>query len=166
MPVREVQKIKAEYMRPLNQGLISAGSATPFESFVQTVYNTTTLPLMASSTQARYVGIIDLYLIPTFGSWCLRDITPLALQEYISGFRIEEPGVDRQKSPVQSGARWQLARASVDKIRDVLSSVLGSAVKCGYLITNPGGGGPATAIASRGTKAETVHPTRAVFGFG
>src|SRR5580704_16845944 len=27
MPVREVQKIKAEYMRPLNQGLISAGSA-------------------------------------------------------------------------------------------------------------------------------------------
>ena len=31
MPVREVQKIKAEYLRPLNQGLISAGSATPFD---------------------------------------------------------------------------------------------------------------------------------------
>ena len=76
MPVREVQKIKAEYLRPLNQGLISAGSATPFESFVQTVYKTTTLPLMASSTQARYGGIIDLYLIPTFGSMCLRDLTP------------------------------------------------------------------------------------------
>ena len=26
MPVREVHKIKAEYLRPLNQGLISAGS--------------------------------------------------------------------------------------------------------------------------------------------
>ena len=45
MPVREVLKIKAEYMRPLNQGLISAGSATPFESFVSTVYNITALPL-------------------------------------------------------------------------------------------------------------------------
>jgi integrase len=136
MPIREVQKIKAEYMRPLNQGLISAGSATPFESFVQTVYKTTTLPLMASSTQARYGGIIDLYLIPTFGSMCLRDLTPLTLQKYISGFRIEEPSA-RQKSPERSGPRQELARESVDKIRDVLSSVLGSAMKYGYLITNP-----------------------------
>ena len=136
MPVREVLKIKAEYMRPLNQGLISAGSATPFESFVQTVYKTTTLPLMASSTQARYGGIIDLYLIPTFGSLCLRDLTPLSLQKYISGFRIEEPSA-RQKNPEKSGPRQELARESVDKIRDVLSSVLGSAVKYGYLITNP-----------------------------
>src|SRR6266536_64249 len=46
-PVREVQKIKAEYLRPLNQGLISAGSATPFEGFVETVYKTTTMPLLA-----------------------------------------------------------------------------------------------------------------------
>src|SRR6266851_5456706 len=43
MPVREVQKIKAEYLRPLNQGLISAGSATPFESFVDAVYKTTAM---------------------------------------------------------------------------------------------------------------------------
>jgi integrase len=137
MPVREVQKLKAEYLRPLNQGLISAGSATPFESFVQTVYTTTTLPLMASSTQARYRGIIDLYLIPTFGSLCLRDLTPLSLQKYISGFRIKEPEENKQQNPKKSGAQQQLARESVDKIRDVLSSVLGSAVKYGYIITNP-----------------------------
>lgn len=137
MPVREVQKLKAEYLRPLNQGLISAGSATPFESFVQTVYITTTLPLMASSTQARYRGIIDLYLIPTFGSLCLRDLTPLALQKYISGFRIKEAEETKPKNPKKNGAQQQLARESVDKIRDVLSSVLGSAVKYGYLVTNP-----------------------------
>jgi integrase len=137
MPVREVKKLKAEYLRPLNQGLISAGSATPFESFVQTVYSTTILPLMASSTQARYRGIIDLYLIPTFGPLCLRDLTPLALQKYISGFRIKEPEENKQKNPKKTGAQQQLARESVDKIRDVLSSVLGSAVKYGYLITNP-----------------------------
>src|SRR6266852_3802026 len=45
MPKREVQKIRAEYLRPLNQGLSSAGSATPFEGFVNTVYKTTALPL-------------------------------------------------------------------------------------------------------------------------
>ena len=137
MPVREVQKLKAEYLRPLNQGLISAGSATPFESFVQTVYTTTTLPLTASTTQTRYRGIIDLYLIPTFGSFCLRDLTPLTLQKYIAGFRIKEPEETTQKNPKKSGAQQQLSRESVDKIRDVLSSVLGSAVKYGYLITNP-----------------------------
>jgi integrase len=137
MPVREVQKIKAEYLRPLNQGLISAGSATPFESFVNTVYNTTSLPLMASSTQARYRGIVDLYLIPTFGSLCLRDLTPLTLQKYVSGFQIREPDDSKPRNPEPDGAKKRLARESVDKIRDVLSSVLGSAVKYGFLVTNP-----------------------------
>jgi hypothetical protein len=69
MPVREVQKIKAEYLRPINHGLISAGSATPFDSFVKTVYLMTELPLMASSTQARYSGILNRYLIPTLSNF-------------------------------------------------------------------------------------------------
>jgi len=38
------------------------------------------------------------------------------------------------------GAAKSLSRESVDKIRDVLSSVLGAAVKYGYLITNPAEG--------------------------
>jgi len=79
MPVREVQKLKAEYLRPLNQSLISEGSATPFEGFVRAVYNITELPLKASSTQDRYRGIIERYLIPTFGSSCLRDLTGFTL---------------------------------------------------------------------------------------
>jgi hypothetical protein len=37
MPVREVHKLKAEYLRPLNQSLISEGSATTFETFLRTV---------------------------------------------------------------------------------------------------------------------------------
>src|SRR5258708_3265877 len=110
MPVREVQKIKAEYLRPLNQGLISAGSATPFESFVNTVYNTTALPLLASSTQARYSGIVDLYLIPTFGSLCLRDLTPLTLQKYISGFQIREQVAPKPETSGQSSTQSRLPR--------------------------------------------------------
>jgi integrase len=136
-PVREVQKIKAEYLRPLNQGLISAGSATPFETFVNTVYNTTSLPLLASSTQARYKGIIDLYLMPAFGSFCLRDLTPLTLQKYIAGFQIREGEDNKQRNPEHRGAQKCLSRESVDKIRDVLSSVLGSGVKYGFLVANP-----------------------------
>jgi len=136
MPMREVQKIKAEYLRPLNQGLITAGSATTFEDYVQNVYTTTELPLMASSTQDRYRGIIDNYLVPTFGSMCLRDLTPLTLQKFVSGFEISGRD-DVQPKERPRGARKRLSRESVDKIRDVLSGILGSSVKYGYLVTNP-----------------------------
>jgi len=37
MPEREVRKIAAEMLRPLNQGLISVGSGTKFEDFVESV---------------------------------------------------------------------------------------------------------------------------------
>jgi integrase len=136
MAMREVQKIKAEYLRPLNQGLVTAGSATMFEDYVRNVYTITELPLLASSTQARYRGIVENYLVPTFGGFCLRDMTPLTLQKYISGFEVQgreeaEPGGESKV------ARKKLSRESIDKTRDVLSSILGSAVKYGYLVSNP-----------------------------
>ena len=140
MPVREVQKLKAEYLRPLNQGLISAGSATSLESFVRSVYMTTALPLMASSTQSRYRGIIKNYLLPPFGAFCLRDVTPLVLQKYISGFEIKGAEEGQPRGSGQDVGRKRLSHESVDKIRDVLSSILGSAVKYGFLITNPAAG--------------------------
>lgn len=140
MPVREVQKLKAEHLRPLNQGLITAGSATTFETFVQSVYTTTELPLMATTTQGRSRGIIDNYLIPNFGSLCLRELTPLTMQKFISGFDISGSGNRAREDSENGGRRKRLSRESVDKIRDVLSSVLGAAVKYGFLVTNPAEG--------------------------
>jgi len=140
MPVREAQKIKAEHLRPLNQGLISAGSATTLEDFARDIYIPTELPLMASSTQDRYKGIIDNYLIPSFGGLCLRNLTPLTLQKYISGFVITNPDAPKAEDSKENEVKKRLSRESVDKIRDVLSSVLGSAVKYGYLVTNPAQG--------------------------
>jgi integrase len=151
MGVREVQKLKSEYLRPLNQGLISEGAATPFESFVLSVYNMTEMALMASSTQDRYRGIIDRYLVPTFGSMCLRDITPLTLQKYILGFQIREPEKREHQNPQDGCAGKWLSRESVDKIRDVLSSILGAAVKYGFLVKNPADG-VHVAPAKRGTR--------------
>lgn len=138
MPVREVQKIKAEYLRPMNQGLILAGGATSFEDYVRSVYDPTEMPLMASSTQDRYRGIVNNYLIPSFGGMCLRDLTPLTLQKYMSGFQIRAG--EEQGSAGQESAKKQSSRESIDKIRDVLSSVLGSAMKYGYIVSNPTAG--------------------------
>jgi integrase len=116
MPEREVKKIAAEILRPINQGLISAGSAVTFNEYVQTEYLPTTLPQLSSSTQKCYRGVIGKYLLPSFGDLCLRDLTPRTLQRYFSTLEIPYP--------------------SIVKVRDALSSVLRSAVP-DYLVRNP-----------------------------
>ena len=120
MPKREVEKIAAEHMRPMNQGLVTVGSATKFEEYVQQVYVQADLKVMAASTQERYRSVVKIYLTPAFGQVCLRDLTPLTIQRYLSAM-----------------ADSDLSYESRDKIRDVLSSILGSAVRYGYLVKNP-----------------------------
>jgi integrase len=105
--------------RPLNQGLISVGSAVTFNVYVDDEYMPTVLPLLASSTQDCYRGVIRKYLIPTFGSLCLRDLTPRTLQRYFSAM-----------------ASQDIPYPSIVKVRDALSSILRSAVP-EFLVTNP-----------------------------
>ena len=78
------------------------------------------MPLFTNSTQERYRGVIKNHLTAPFGHLCLRDLTPLTVQTYLSGL-----------------ADLDLSHESRDKIRDVLSSILGSAVKYGFLVNNP-----------------------------
>ena len=121
MPEREVKKLAAEVLRPMNQGLVTIGAATQFGEYVDSVYKPTHMPLFARSTQERYEGVIKNYLNPAFENSCLRDLTPLTVQRFLSGLN-----TPRLKS-----------YESRDKIRDVLASILGSAVTYGFLVTNP-----------------------------
>jgi Phage integrase, N-terminal SAM-like domain len=120
MGVREVQKLANEYLRPLNQGLETIGSATNFRSYVEKTYRPVVMPGFAKSTQNRTNGVLDNYLLPAFGNLCLRDLSRLSVQRYFS---------EMASSP--------LAHESKDKIRDVLSSVLTSAVDFGLIVKNP-----------------------------
>jgi hypothetical protein len=120
MPDREVRKVVAEYLRPLNQGMQAIGSATNFAHYVEHTYMTVVMPLLAKSTRDRYEGVLENYLLPMFGGLSLRDLTPLSVQRYFSNM-----------------ATSSLAHESRDKIRDVLSSVLRSAVEYGFLLSNP-----------------------------
>jgi len=120
MPEREVKKIAAEILRPVNQGLITVGSAVNFSEYVNATYIPTELPLLATTTANSYQGIIAKYLEPRFHASCLRELTPLTLQRYFSGLASE--GIEHP---------------SILKIRDALSSILRSAVKYGFLVQNP-----------------------------
>jgi integrase len=119
MPVREVQKIAEEKLWPVNQGLILTGSAMNFQDFVTTTYTPVYLPLLSSSTQDSYRGVLSKYLKPRFSRFCLRDFTKLQMQQYFSGMAGE------------------LSHPTILKIRDTLSSVLRAAVEVDYLTKNP-----------------------------
>ena len=119
MPVREVQKIAEEKLRPMNQGLILTGSAMKFADFMTDTYVPTYLPLLSKSTQDSYRAHISKYLKPRFGGMCLRDLTRQTLQQYFSGMAT------------------QASYPTISKIRDVLSSILRSAVNVEYLNKNP-----------------------------
>ena len=122
VPEREVKKIAAEMLRPMNQGLIAIGSATNFKEFVESVYITTEMPLFARSTRERYNGVIANYLMPVFEKCMLRELTPLSLQKFLST-GLCNPSLKSAESK--------------DKVRDVLASILNAAVKYGFLVTNP-----------------------------
>jgi hypothetical protein len=66
----------------LNQGLELVGSATNFNEYVENTYKPLLMPLMAKTTQDRSRGVMANYLVPEFGKFSLRDLTPLKLQRY------------------------------------------------------------------------------------
>jgi integrase len=150
MPEREVAKIAVEKLRPINQGLESIGSATNFTHYVNHTYIPVVLPQKASSTQERYKGILRIYLEPAFGKLCLREITSLCIQRYFSGLAQAEVA-RRVRGELR---RHPMSQETKDKIRDVLSSVLDSAVGYEFLVKNPvlGTKLPASKIGARKNK--------------
>jgi integrase len=120
---REACKIADELLRPMNQGFESIGSATNFGQLASETYLPTMKPVLASSTYERYEGVVNNYLLPVFGGKMLREMTSLALQQYLSGLSSKN-----------------LSHECRDKIRDVLSAVLGFARQHGLLHLNPAEG--------------------------
>jgi integrase len=102
--------------------MLAFGSATTFGTFVHETYIPMEMPLLAKTTQGRYRGVLDKYLLPPFGKEMLRDLTPAVLQKFFS----------------VTMANSTLGPESKDKIRDVLASVLKRAArKYGLIERNP-----------------------------
>jgi integrase len=116
---RQVLKLAAVELNKLNLGLLD-NAAIPFENFVEEYYTPKEMPLLATSSRGRTKGVLKNYLTPMFGRCSLHEITYGLLQSYFSGMETSE-----------------LSHESRDKIRDVLSSVLGAAVREGMLPKNP-----------------------------
>jgi Phage integrase, N-terminal SAM-like domain len=75
----------------LNQGLELTGSAMTLADYMTGTYIPTYLPLLSSSTQDSYGGVISKYLEPRFGDMCLRNLTRQTLQQFFSGMAVKVP---------------------------------------------------------------------------
>ncbi len=106
-------------MAHINEGTMGIGAACLFSDFAR-IYQHDVLVTHASTTQARTSSALKNYLVPAFGELMLREMTLERLQPYF---------VKLQQS--------KLSPESVDKIRDVLSAVLRTAVDYGRLQANP-----------------------------
>jgi integrase len=114
----EAKRIASEMLRPMNQGLETIGSATRFADYVQTTYKDY-LQGQSSTTQVSYNGTLRKYLLPVFGDSPLRNITKPMIQKYLAGM-----------------GNTEIGGPTVQKIKEVLSSVLSNAVDNEILIRN------------------------------
>ena len=94
-----------------------------FSEFLDTIYLSVCLPKLASSTQNRSRGVIENYLRPRFGQTPIEAITVLDVDRFLTTLSARD-----------------LTHESLDKIRDVLSSIFSAAVRYGYLDRNPARG--------------------------
>lgn len=115
----EVQRLRDDYLARINQAAVGIGGACLFRDFAHT-YERDVLSTQASTTRARSRSVLKIHLNPELGDRMLREITLERLQGYFADLQ-----------------RTRLSAESVDKIRDVLSSILRTAVDYGRLDTNP-----------------------------
>lgn len=125
---REVETLRDEFISPYNHGQISAGSAVTFKDFVDQVYKRNALPLLeGGSSQDRYAGVLDNYLVPAFGDKMLRDLTYDTVQSVFTKLASEPQeiaiGGKRKDGTVRSEKRI-LALESRRKIWTVFSAVM------------------------------------------
>jgi integrase len=115
----EAERLRDDYLSSINQAHVGIGGAILFRDFAR-IYERDVIPTLASTTRERSEGVLKNYLNPAFGDLMLRELTLEGLQGYFVRLQATK-----------------LSPESVDKIRDVLSSVLRTAVDYGRLNTNP-----------------------------
>ena len=85
MTKAEAKRALAELVRPINEGLHQAASASTFGE-LWAKYKAEVLVNYRESTRGFYVRTTERWILPYFERWPLEDVTPLAAQQFINKF--------------------------------------------------------------------------------
>ena len=125
---RQAQARLAERLAAINQGIHKPTVMITFEQFVLERFEPNILPMLRPGTARNYRSLIRHDLFPFFGSMRLPEIGAMDVQMFLAG-----------KSK-------QVAAGTVLTLRNRLSKIFGTAVKWGYLQSNPAQGAQVPAL--------------------
>jgi integrase len=120
---REARKLLDSRIRPINQGQHRPQSTIKFGAFVAEQFLPGLMATFKFSTQRGYTSLLHKHLLPRFEDQRLCDFNRSEIQQFVLG-------------KLKHGYAWEMA----NRILDLLSKVLGTAVEWGYLSDNPGRG--------------------------
>src|SRR2546422_2802281 len=120
---RAARQLLNTHLQPFNQGRCRPQSTITFAGFVAEHFEPVVLPTFKFSTRQGYASMLRKHLLPRFGDERLCDISRAEIQRFV----LEK---------LRLGYAWEMA----NRIRDLLSKVLGTAVEWGYLEENPARG--------------------------
>lgn len=115
----EAERLRDEHLENINQANVGIGGAILSRDFAR-IYERDVLPTMAETTRDRSKSVLKVHLVPEFGDRMLRELSVEVLQGYFARLQVRYPEPE-----------------TVDKIRDVMSGLLQTAVNYGRLKTNP-----------------------------
>src|SRR6266852_199582 len=110
----------AELLRPINLGRQKPRMILSFEDFVTEQWKLKVLSLFKLSSQVGYRPLLSKHLLPYFGDYVLSEILPMQIQGFLS-----------------EKAKTVLSWHTVRNLRNLLRSILRTAVEWGYLEENP-----------------------------
>src|SRR5687767_10682165 len=85
LPKKSDAQVRLEdYLRPVNQGTGRPEALIAFGTFVGTQWKALVLPTFKRPTQHGYKTVLNLHLLPRWRDWRLRDIEPLAIQQWVA----------------------------------------------------------------------------------
>ncbi len=126
--MREAQRLLSERLAAINQGRHKPEVMVSFERFVVERFEPNILPTLRFSTARNYRHLSRRHLIPAFGAVALPEIGAADVQAFLAG-----------KSK-------RYAPKTVLELRNLLSKILGTAVKWGCIQANPASGAQVPAL--------------------
>ena len=117
---RAAQARLAEILKPINLGVHKPRVMVTFGEFVREQWKPKVFGTFKVSTRSGFDPLLSNHLLPYFESWVLSDIKPGTVQGFLS-------------EKAQSGVGWNTLR----NVRNLLSSILRTAVDWQYLEQNP-----------------------------
>jgi integrase len=112
--------VLSKRISPINSGSHRPQSTRCFAEFIALDWSPVVLPSLKYATQKHYRYVLDVHLLPHFGTTRLYDITREQIQSFLA-------------AKFRAGLSWK----TVKHIRGVLGRTLSSAEDWGYITQNP-----------------------------